>query len=241
MLINRESMMITIRPSEQRGQAQFSWLDSKHTFSFGHYHDPAHMGFGPLRVINEDKVAPSGGFDMHRHHDMEIVSYVLDGALEHKDSIGNGEIIRPGDIQRMSAGTGVAHSEFNPSDAEGVHFLQIWFLPEKKGIAPSYAQRHVPADAKTGQLKLVMSRDGREDTLTLNEDIDMYAGLLEEVHVVTHVPRAGRLQWVQIARGSLNVNGIALKQGDGAAIRDETKLVFDKAQNAEIILFDMVA
>ena len=155
--------------------------------------------------------------------------------------MGNGEIIRPGDIQRMSAGTGVSHSEFNPSSENGVHFLQIWFLPEKKGIVPSYAQRHVPADAKTGQLKLVMSRDGRDDTLTLNQDIEMYAGLLEEGHVVTHAPRAGRLQWLQVARGSITLNGHALKQGDGAAIRDEANLTLDKAHGAEVILFDMVA
>ena len=233
--------MIKIRPSEQRGQAQFSWLDSKHTFSFGHYHDPAHMGFGPLRVINEDKVAPSGGFDTHSHKDMEIVSYVLDGALEHKDSMRNGEIIRPGDIQRMSAGTGVSHSEFNPSSENGVHFLQIWFLPEKKGIAPSYAQRHVPAEDKKGNLKLVMSRDGREDSLTLNQDVDMYAGLLQGDAVVTHTPRPGRLQWLQVARGSVTLNGHSLKAGDGAAIRDEAALTLRDARDAEVILFDMAA
>jgi redox-sensitive bicupin YhaK (pirin superfamily) len=233
--------MITIRKSNERGAAKIDWLDSQHTFSFGHYYDPNHMGFGPLRVINEDRVSPSGGFDTHSHKDMEIVSYVLDGALEHKDSMGNGEIIRPGDIQRMSAGTGVSHSEFNPSKTEGVHFLQIWFLPEEKGIAPSYAQKHISADQKKGHLKLVMSRDGRENTLTLNQDIDMYVGILNADDQVTHAPLPGRLQWLQVARGSLHLNGQVLTAGDGAAIQAEHMIELTNPENAEIILFDMIA
>lgn len=197
------------------------------------------MGFGPLRVINEDRVMPGAGFDTHSHSDMEIVSCVLEGALEHRDSMGNGEIIRPGDIQRMSAGTGVSHSEFNPSRTAGVHFLQIWFLPEKRGIAPSYAQKNVPAGDKKGRLKLVMSRDGRDGSLTLNQDVDMYAGLLNGADTAEHVPRPGRLQWLQVAAGSLSLNGQALHQGDGAAIAEEKSIKLDSAENAEVILFDM--
>ena len=179
--------MLAIRHSQDRGLANFGWLDSRHTFSFGHYHDPNFMGFGPLRVINEDRVQPGRGFDTHGHRDMEIISYVLDGALEHKDSMGNGSVIRPGDVQRMSAGTGVRHSEFNASETEPVHFLQIWILPEKQGLEPGYEQRHFAADEKRGQLRLVGSRDGREGAVTIHQDSDLYATLLGEGDTVDHL------------------------------------------------------
>ncbi|MTI09947.1 pirin family protein [Curvivirga aplysinae] len=231
--------MITKRHRNDRGPTNAGWLNSMHTFSFGHYLDYEHMGFGPLRVINEDRVIPGAGFGTHPHNNMEIISYVLDGALEHKDSMGNGSIIKPGDIQRMSAGTGVTHSEFNHSKSEGVHFLQIWFLPEEGNIEPSYEQKSFAAAEKQGQLKLVMSPDGRDGSVTINQQVDMYAGLFKENETTEFIPRPNTIQWMQIARGQINVNGETIQEGDGLAIKDEEKLVLDNAQNAEVILFDM--
>ena len=232
--------MLTLRRAEERGRANFGWLDSRHTFSFGHYFDPEHMGFGPLRVINDDRVAPGGGFPTHAHSDMEIISYVLAGALEHKDSLGTGSVIRPGDVQRMSAGTGIRHSEFNASRSEPVHFLQIWILPNKEGLAPGYQQKTFTAEAKRGRLRLVGSRDGRDGSVTIHRDVDLYAGILGEGDGITHELAAGRSAWLQVARGSVSLNGQQLSAGDGAAI--ETAGAISLAGNsveAEILLFDM--
>lgn len=231
--------MFEIRHAEERGGANFGWLSSKHTFSFGHYQDPNHMGFGPLRVINEDRVQPGRGFDTHGHRDMEIISYVLEGALEHRDSMGNGSIVKPGDVQRMTAGTGVRHSEFNHSREELVHFLQIWILPEKQGLKPGYEQRTFSAAEKRGVLCLVGSRDGREGSVTIHQDVDLYATCLDEGEQVTHAPAAGRKVWVQIARGRAEVNGTALEAGDGVAMAGEGRVALRGVSNAEILLFDM--
>ena len=232
--------MLTLRKSNDRGRARLSWLDSAHTFSFGEYYDPRHMGFGNLRVINEDVVAPGGGFATHGHRDMEIISYVLEGALEHKDSMGNGSIIQPGDVQRMSAGTGVTHSEYNHSKTAPVRFLQIWFLPDSKGLAPGYEQKHFEASEKRGRLKLVASREGRDGSVSLNQDVDMYAALLDGAESVTHELPAGRLAWIQVARGSVSVNGENLDAGDGAAVNGPKTLTIGDARDAELILFDQV-
>src|SRR6185295_11578121 len=183
---HKEHPMITVRPAEQRGIANFGWLDSRHSFSFGHYYDPKHMGFGPLRVINEDRVRPGGGFDTHGHSDMEIISYVLEGALEHKDSIGTGSVIRPGDVQRMSAGSGIRHSEYNHSKSEPVHFLQIWLLPNQEGLSPSYEQRNFADSEKRGRLRLVASRDGRDGSVLIHQDADIYASILGAGEAVSH-------------------------------------------------------
>ena len=231
--------MLAVRHSQDRGLANFGWLDSRHTFSFGHYYDPNFMGFGPLRVINEDRVQPGRGFDTHGHRDMEIISYVLDGALEHKDSMGNGSVIRPGDVQRMSAGTGVRHSEFNASETEPVHFLQIWILPEKQGLEPGYEQRHFAVDDKRGQLRLVGSRDGREGSVTIHQDADLYAMLLGDGDTVTHELAAGRKGWVQIARGSALLDDKQLAAGDGAAVEGPATIRLSGTSQAEILLFDM--
>jgi redox-sensitive bicupin YhaK (pirin superfamily) len=233
--------MLTVRKSEERGRAQFGWLDSKHSFSFGHYFDPKHMGFGPLRVINEDRVAPAGGFPTHPHADMEIISYVLDGALAHKDSIGTGSVIRPGDVQRMSAGTGIRHSEFNASKTEPVHFLQIWIIPERKGLRPSYEQKAFSADEKRGKLRLVGSRDGRDGSVTIHRDVDLYATLLTAGETVSHVLGAGRVAWVQVARGAATLNGKPLRAGDGVAVETSGQLTLAGTDDAEILLFDMLA
>ena len=233
--------MLTVRKSEERGRAQFGWLDSKHSFSFGHYFDPKHMGFGPLRVINEDRVAPGGGFPTHPHADMEIISYVLAGALEHKDSIGTGSVIRPGDVQRMSAGTGIRHSEFNASKTEPVHFLQIWIIPERKGSAPSYEQKAFSSDEKRGRLRLVGSRDGRDGSVTIHRDVDLYAGLLTAGETVSHVLATGRIGWVQIARGTATLNGEQLRPGDGVAIERSGRLTLAGTDDTEVLLFDMPA
>ena len=232
--------MINIRHHDQRGIADFGWLYSQHSFSFGHYHDPAHMGFGPLRVINDDRVAPGGGFGTHGHRDMEIVSYVLEGALEHRDSIGTGSVIRPGEVQRMTAGSGIQHSEYNHSREAPVHFLQIWLLPERQGLAPGYEQKDFPAAEKQGKLRLVGSRDGREGSVTIHQDVDLYAGLLAPGERVTHQPRPGRALWVQVARGEITLNGEQLVAGDGAAIQDEPALHLGGVKDAEVLVFDMV-
>jgi quercetin 2,3-dioxygenase len=232
--------MITRRPAAERGHARFDWLDSRHSFSFGNYHDDRYMGFGPLRVINEDVVAPGTGFGTHGHRDMEIVTYVLEGALEHKDSIGTGEVIRPGEVQRMTAGTGIRHSEFNPSPDAPVHLLQIWLLPERNGLAPGYEQREFPLGEKD-RLHIVASRDGREGSLTIHQDVDLLAGRLSSGAVVERRLRPGRLGWLQVARGTATLNGLPLGTGDGAAVKDEPALVITADSDAEILFFDMAA
>ena len=232
--------MITIRPAQERGNANFGWLDSKHTFSFGSYYDPNHMGFANLRVINEDKVQPGKGFGTHSHRDMEIISYVLEGELEHKDSIGNGSVIRPGDVQRMSAGTGIAHSEFNGSKSDLVHFLQIWIMPDTAGIKPSYEQKHFPLAEKQGQLKLVASPDGKDNSVTIHQDANLYVALLNKGDLVNYNTDKSRSLWLQVAKGAVKVNGLALNTGDGAAITEETELeLVATADNTEILLFDL--
>ncbi len=234
--------MITIRPAQERGNANFGWLDSKHTFSFGSYYDPSQMGFSSLRVINEDKVQPGKGFGTHSHRDMEIISYVLQGELEHKDSIGNGSVIRPGDVQRMSAGTGIAHSEFNASTTDLVHFLQIWIMPEKAGIEPSYEQKNFPLEEKQGKLKLVASADGRDDSVTIHQDANLYVAVLNQGDRITYNTNNNRSLWIQIARGSAEINGQALQTGDGAAITEEKELeLFATTDNTEILLFDLAS
>lgn len=234
--------MITIRPAQARGAANFGWLDSRHTFSFGNYYDPNHMGFATLRVINEDKVTPGNGFGTHGHRDMEIISYVLEGALEHKDSLGTGSIIRPGDVQRMSAGTGIRHSEFNASKTEPVHFLQIWILPEQQGIEPGYEQKSFTAEEKRSQWRLVGSRQGREGSITIHQDVDLYTTLLQAGEVVNHSLRTGRVAWLQVARGAVKVNDRLLSAGDGAAISQEQHLTLEGiANDADVLLFDMAA
>ncbi len=234
-------MTLTLRKSEERGGANFGWLVSKHTFSFGHYHDPQHMGFGPLRVINDDRVAPGGGFPTHPHSDMEIVSYVLEGALEHKDSLGTGSVIRPGDVQRMSAGTGIRHSEFNASKTDPVHFLQIWIIPEKKGLPAGYEQKAFSAAEKQGRLRLVGSRDGRDGSVTIHQDVDLFATLLARGETVTHELAAGRNAWVHVARGAVTLNGTTLKEGDGVAVSTAGALRLEGVEGAEVLLFDMGA
>ncbi len=230
-----------LRPANERGHANFGWLDSRHSFSFGDYRDQRHMNFGPLRVINEDRVAGGGGFPTHPHADMEIISYVLDGALEHKDSLGTGSVIRPGDVQRMSAGTGVRHSEQNASKTDPVHFLQIWIIPEARGIAPSYEQKPFPASEKRGNLRLIGSHGGRDGSVTIHRDVDFYAGLFDGTEVATHVLKPGRIAWLQVARGALLVNGTEVSAGDGLAITQSGALHFTGGQDAEILLFDMAA
>jgi redox-sensitive bicupin YhaK (pirin superfamily) len=232
--------MIAIRPAQARGSANFGWLDSRHTFSFGNYHDPAHMGFGPLRVINEDRVKPGAGFETHSHRDMEIVSYVLDGALEHKDSIGTGSVIRPGDVQRMSAGTGIRHSEFNHSSSEPVHFLQIWVLPERTGITPGYEQKSYSRADKQGALQLIISRDGREGSVRIHQDADVYASIPGKGKTVTLDLAPKRRAWVQVARGNAKVDGHALSAGDGAGITDQAAIAVEAlSDDTEILLFDL--
>lgn len=231
--------MMQIRRSEARGRANFGWLDSRHSFSFGNYYDPAHMGFGPLRVINEDRVVPGGGFPTHGHRDMEILSYVLDGALEHQDSIGTGSVIRPGEVQRMSAGTGIRHSEYNASDQEGVHFLQIWVEPERDGIEPSYEQKAFPETERRNSLRVLAARDGREGALTLHQDVSLYGSLLDAGHKVVHTLVEGRGAWVQLVRGVVTVNGETLAGGDGAALAATDEVVIEASEDAELLLFDL--
>lgn len=231
--------MITIRSAVERGRTLLDWLDSRHTFSFGDYHDPEQMGFFSLRVINDDQVAPSAGFGMHGHRDMEILSFVLEGTLEHWDSLGTGSAIRRGDLQRMSAGTGIRHSEFNPSSTEPVHFLQIWLLPERAGLRPGYEQRHFPESERRGRLRLMAARGGREGAVSIHQDADVYATLLDAGLTVTHRLRKGRGAWVQVAIGSVTLNGHRLAAGDGAAVRDELVLELVGTEHAEVLLFDL--
>jgi redox-sensitive bicupin YhaK (pirin superfamily) len=231
--------MVTLRPADKRGHAEHGWLDSFHTFSFADYYDPAHMGFRNLRVINEDRVAPGMGFGAHPHRDMEIISYVLEGALEHKDSMGTGSVIRPGDVQRMSAGTGVAHSEFNASKTETVHFLQIWIMPSKQGIAPSYEQKTFSAADKQGKLRLVASPDASDGSIAIHADARLYAGLFAQGERAEHALASDRQSWVQVVRGRARVNGTELSAGDGAAITGESKVVVEGIDAAEVLVFDL--
>ncbi|HEV8615586.1 MAG TPA: pirin family protein [Methylomirabilota bacterium] len=231
--------MITLRRADERGRGDHGWLDTRHTFSFADYHDPRFMGFSELRVINEDRVAPGAGFPTHGHRDMEILSYVLEGALEHRDSLGTGSVIRPGDVQRMSAGTGVRHSEYNASKTEPVHFLQIWIEPSAAGIAPGYEQKSVPDADKRGRLRLIASPDGREGSVTIHQNTLVYASVLEPFEKITYTPAPGRRVWLQVARGAVTLNGQRLGQGDGAAITDERALTIAAVERAEIILFDL--
>jgi redox-sensitive bicupin YhaK (pirin superfamily) len=231
--------MIEIRKSEDRGQAHHGWLQSQHSFSFADYYDPRHVGFGPLRVINEDRVAAGAGFGTHGHRDMEIISYVLDGALEHKDSMGTGSVLHYGDVQRMSAGSGVRHSEFNGSKTEQVHFLQIWIQPNQQGIPPSYEEKHFAVEEKQGKLRLIASGDGREGSVLIHQDAAIYAALLNGDDQATHALQAGRLGYVHVIRGSVEVNGVVLNTGDALKIADEERVSFGKAEAAELLLFDL--
>jgi redox-sensitive bicupin YhaK (pirin superfamily) len=233
--------MLTIRKAGDRGHADHGWLNSHHTFSFADYHDPRHMGYGNLRVINDDTVAPGKGFGTHPHRDMEIISYVLDGAMEHKDSMGNGSVIRPGDVQRMSAGTGVTHSEFNHSATETVHFLQIWIIPNARGHAPGYEQKFFASEAKRGRLRLVASHKGRDGSVSLNQDADVYAGLFNGDESAAFIAQPQRAHWIHVARGTLSINRQILEAGDGAAVNGPGELRFENGQNAEVLLFDMAA
>ncbi len=233
--------MITIRKAADRGHTNIDWLDSRHAFSFGDYYDPRHMGFGPLRVINDDRVGPGGGFGAHPHRDMEIISYIVSGALEHKDSLGTGSVIRPGDVQRVTAGTGIRHSEFNPSDTEPVHFLQIWIMPEQENLTPGYEQRTVADGEKRNRLRLIASHDGRNESVTIHQDADVYASLLQPGQAVQHSIAGGRLAWLQLIRGTLTLNGNKLETGDGAAIEQEQQLEIAAQDESEFLLFDLAA
>jgi quercetin 2,3-dioxygenase len=232
--------MIALRPAAERGKTDFGWLDSRHTFSFGDYHDPRHTGFGPLRVINEDRVKAGAGFDTHGHRDMEIISYVLEGALEHRDSIGPGSVIRPSEVQIMSAGTGILHSEFNHSKTDPVHFLQIWIMPDRQGIAPRYDQKTFLASQKRGQLRLVGSPDGRDGSILIHQDVNLYDTILGHSETVTHPLTDGRKGWVQVVRGVVDVNGKAARSGDGVAIESEGALTITaRADGSELLVFDL--
>ena len=232
--------MIIVRDRHSRGRTQLDWLDSRHTFSFGHYRDPEHMGFGALRVINDDRVPPGAGFGEHSHADMDIITYVLEGALEHRDSLGNGSIIMPGDVQRMSAGTGITHSEFNGSKTEPVHFLQIWIIPEVQGIAPSYEQKRYPREEMAGTLRLIADRWGSDGAVTVHQEVAIYAGEVSESERVTYAFAKGRRGWLHVARGIVRLNGDELREGDGAAITDEREIVMDTDHRGEVLLFDLV-
>ena len=227
--------MIALRPAEERGHTRLSWLDSRHSFSFDRYYDPRHMGFRVLRVINEDRVDPGQGFGTHPHRDMEILTFVLEGALEHKDSLGSGSVIRPGDVQRMTAGTGISHSEFNPSGTEPVHFLQVWILPERPGLDPSYEQRSFPAAG----LRLVGSRDGREGSVRIHQDVLVHLARLSPGEDVVHALAPGRHAWIQMARGAAQVNGTRLAAGDGAALSEERSVTLRGVDDAEALVFDL--
>ncbi len=231
--------MITLRKASERGHADHGWLSSHHTFSFADYHDPAHMGFRALRVINDDTVAAGRGFGAHAHRDMEIISYVLEGALTHEDSLGTGSVIVPGDVQRMSAGTGVMHSELNASKTEPVHFLQIWIVPKRRGIAPSYEQKHFAAADKAGTLRLVASPDGRDGSVTIHADALLYAGVFDRDQRAEQPLAPGRHAWVQVARGRIRVNGRELGAGDGLALAAESQIQFEGVERGELLVFDL--
>ena len=231
--------MITLRRSAERGHADHGWLKSWHSFSFAEYHDPAHMGWGKLRVINDDIIAPGTGFGMHGHRDMEIVTYVLEGALGHKDSLGNGATIEPGEVQRMSAGTGIRHSEFNHEAARTTHLLQIWILPEAQGITPGYEQKRFDAADKRGRLRLVASPDGRDGAVTIHADAAMYAGLFDGAERAELALDPRRLGYLHVARGAVSVNGHALQAGDAAKLDGESRLVVEQGRDAELLFFDL--
>jgi quercetin 2,3-dioxygenase len=231
--------MIKIRRHQERGKTNLSWLDSRHTFSFGGYHDPQHMGFGALRVINEDRVTPGAGFPTHGHRDMEIVTYVLQGELAHRDSTGTSSVIRAGEVQRMSAGTGITHSEFNNSTDAGVHFLQIWLLPERPAITPAYEQRAFGAEGKAGQWQLIASRDGAQGSLTVHQEAKIYLAKVAGGATLEFSAQPKRRFWVQIVAGEAGLNGAAMSAGDGAAVTDEAKLTFIASAPCEIMLFDL--
>jgi redox-sensitive bicupin YhaK (pirin superfamily) len=231
--------MIRLRPAHERGHTKVSWLDSAHTFSFNNYYDPRHMGFRQLRVINDDWVQPGAGFGTHSHRDMEIITYVLEGALEHRDSTGNGSVICPGDVQRMSAGTGISHSEYNQSQTAPVHFLQIWILPDQQGLKPGYEQRpFAPAELR-GQWHLMAARDGRGDAVTVHQDVDVLVALLEPGERVTYRLQSGRHAWVQVADGGGRLNDVSLKVGDGASVSNIAALDFVASDRSEVLLFDL--
>ena len=232
--------MLRIRKASERGHADHGWLNTYHTFSFADYYDPEQMGFRCLRVINEDRVQKGTGFPTHPHQNMEIVSYVLEGALEHKDSMGNGSVIRPGDVQRMSAGSGITHSEYNHSKDELVHFLQIWILPERNEVKPSYEQKFFPVEEKQRTLRLIASSDGREGSVSIHQDVNIYAVLLESNEEVIHQIPKNRCAWLQVARGSVLANGQLLEQGDGAAVSNEDRLIVSGKEKSEVLLFDLV-
>ncbi len=230
--------MIRIRKAEERGHFDHGWLDTYHTFSFADYYDPEFMGFRSLRVINEDRVTPGRGFGTHSHRDMEIITYVLEGELQHRDSMGSGSTIRPGEVQRMSAGTGVLHSEVNPSRSEAVHLLQIWILPERRGIQPEYEQKTFPAEERKDKLCLVASRDGEDGSLEIHQDAKLFAATLTDLKPVTYQLPEGRYAWLQVARGTVDMNGQPLRAGDGAAVEDERTITL-RGNDAEVLLFDL--
>ncbi len=231
--------MIQVRKAAERGHFNHGWLDTYHTFSFGDYYDPAHMGFRSLRVINDDRVAPGQGFGMHGHRDMEIVTYILDGVLAHRDSMGNGSVLRPGELQHMTAGTGVRHSEFNPSERDEVHLYQIWLLPDRNGLKPGYEQAAVSEEEKRGRLRLVASPDGAEGSLTIHQDARLYLAALAPGESVRHAIEPGRAAWLQVLRGSVSALGHDLAAGDGVAVTDESALSVRAATPSEILLFDL--
>lgn len=231
--------MITFRDRMARGQTRTGWLDSRHTFSFANYHDPAQMGFRSLRVLNEDRLIPGAGFPPHSHRDMEIISYVLEGTLEHKDSLGNGTAIRVGEVQRMSAGTGIVHSEFNPSTAEPVHFLQIWIVPDHAGRSPSYEQKVFPIEERRGHMRLVASPDGREGAVTLHQDVRLFIANLSPEQRAVHEVDRGHGLWLQVARGIIGLNGTEMREGDGAAVENEPAIAIEAETDAEFLLFDL--
>jgi len=231
--------MISIRKSSERGHENHGWLDARHSFSFAGYQDPEHMGFGPLRVINEDRIEAGRGFGSHGHRDMEIITYILGGALAHKDSMGNGSTIRPGDVQRMSAGSGVMHSEFNPSQDEPTHLLQIWIEPDRRGVEPSYEETHFPVESRQGRLRLIASKDGRDASVRIHQDAAVYATLLDGEQTVRQPFDAGRRIYVHVARGEVTVNGQPLIAGDALKAEDERQLVLEHGRGAEVLVFDL--
>jgi redox-sensitive bicupin YhaK (pirin superfamily) len=230
---------VIIRRAAERGHAQLDWLQSWHSFSFADYHDPRYMNFGSLRVINEDVIAPAGGFPTHPHRDMEIITYLLEGQLKHRDSMGNGSVIQPGEVQRMSAGTGILHSEFNPSDESPCHLLQIWIVPDRSGHVPGYEQKRFESGRKRGRLCLVASRDGRDGSVTINQDARLYSALVDGAERIEFEVRPGRKAWIQVARGAVSVKGEALEQGDGCGLENAGTVVLDAGSSAEILLFDL--
>lgn len=231
--------MIKVRPAGERGHANYGWLDTRYSFSFSEYYDPRHMGFRALRVINEDRVAPGQGFGTHGHRDMEILTFVVSGGLQHRDSMGNGEVIRANEWQRMSAGTGVMHSEFNASETEPVHLLQIWILPEREGIRPGYEQKVFAPEEKTGKLKLIAAREASDGALKIHQNVALYDGVLRAGESVVHELEPGRHAWVQVVKGTVELNGTRLAAGDGAAVSEETALDIKAGEEAEVLLFDL--